>query len=272
LLLAIVFAWWGAKVRREARIDDAVRLVAHSPGWWPSDDYNPIAVVRAVNALHAMGKDDAIHALRRFAKKYPSAGGPDDRHEALRLVLPLLFDRENPEDRFPEKSPDRDKWYPHLGTTEWFFFSMSVRVMDGIPFNRTGTMGFGGGMEDFSYAIDWAEKSGRFRVTPLIPVDDPFAAADREMIDLARISDGSEKVAHLTRNIREQVFNAVAHLLPAEEKGKFRYHDNWHAGEFKRSYRDLADDENWAALKALCEPLKIHWNPQQQAYLARSRL
>src|SRR5262245_60137727 len=122
-LCAVAFAWWGAKLRRESRINEAVRLIAASPGWWPSEDYNPISVVRAVNALYALGKAEAIIALRRFAKEYPSNGGPDDRHEALRIVIPLLVDRENPEDRFPDMSPDVDKWYTHLGTTEWGYFA-----------------------------------------------------------------------------------------------------------------------------------------------------
>lgn len=271
LLLAIAFAWWGARVRREARIDDAVRLIAQSPGWWPGEDYNPIAVVRAVNALHALGKQDAISALRRFAHEYPSNGDPDDRHEALRLVLPLLFDRENPEDRFPESAPDRDSWRTHLGTTEWLFFSTSVRVMDDIPFNRNGMMFFSGEMDDFSYAIDWAEKSGRFRTTPLMPADDPFAAAEREMIDLARINGGSEIDSRLARSIREQVFNAVVHLLPPQDKGNYRYGDNWDGSELSESFRDLADDEIWAALKKLCAPLKIRWSSERQAYIGTKR-
>jgi hypothetical protein len=100
-LLAIGFAWWGAKLRKEARLKEAVRLVAASPGWFPSDGYDPIALVRAVNALHALGKEDAIEALHCFARECPSNWGPEDRHEALRLIIPLLFDRLDPEDRFP---------------------------------------------------------------------------------------------------------------------------------------------------------------------------
>ena len=116
------------------------------------------------------------------------------------------------------------------------------------------------------------EKSGRFRVEPLIPVDDPFTAAERVMIVLTRLNGGADRASHLARDIREQVFNSVIQLLPAEDTGKFRYLDNWDGAERSETYRDLSSDENWAALKKLCEPLKIRWSPQQQLYVARGDL
>lgn len=115
LLFGVAFAWWGAKLRREARLKEAVRLVAASPGWFPRDDYDPIALVRAVNALHALGKEDAVEALRRFANEYPSNHGPNDSHEALRLIIALLFDRADPEDRFPSASPCNSRRHPGQG-------------------------------------------------------------------------------------------------------------------------------------------------------------
>src|SRR4029079_9114932 len=102
-----------------------------------------------------------MNALRRFAKDYPSTGDPDDRHEALRLVIPLLFDRSDPEDRFPSMFPNdgRPRRY-QFGTTDWPYFSSEICVMDDVPFNRCSIRAFAGSMADFSYAIDWAEKSG----------------------------------------------------------------------------------------------------------------
>ncbi len=272
LLLGVGFAWWGGRLRREAHIKDAVHLIAASPGWFGNDDYDPISLVRAVNAVHALGRSDALVALRRFAKEYPSTGRPDDRHEALRFVIPLLFDRQNPEDRFPEISPDSLPWWPHLGRTDWPYYSTLIRVMDDIPFKRDSINGFGGSMEDFSYAIDWAEKSGRLRAVPLMPADDPFAAADREMIDLARISGGdAEKVSYLTGSIRDQVLRAVVHLLPDDETDKYDPAKNYVDFQWREGYRPLSDDANWEALKKICQPLGIRWSAEEEAYVTTKR-
>ena len=64
-VLAAGLAWYGARLRREARINHAVRLIEAWPEW-EHGEYDPIAVVRAVNALQAIGKTEAIEALRRF--------------------------------------------------------------------------------------------------------------------------------------------------------------------------------------------------------------
>src|SRR5262245_23083709 len=98
LLLGVAFAWWGAKVRRESRIKNAVRLIATSPDIL-GDGYDPIAIVRVVNALQALGKDEAIEALRRFAAQYPGHGGQAFA-KPIKAIIWLLFDRADPEDQF----------------------------------------------------------------------------------------------------------------------------------------------------------------------------
>jgi hypothetical protein len=128
-------------------------------------------------------------------------------------------------------------------------------------------MGFSGAMNDFSYAIDWAQNCGRFRASPLTPDNSPFAAADRLLVNLARteqkpISDD------VSRHIREQVLTTISHLLPPSEIDKYKYMKNWDGSELSASYCSLAKDANWATLRKTGELIGIHWSANQQAYVA----
>jgi hypothetical protein len=214
LVLGVAFAWWGAKLRKEARIKNAVQLISVSPGWWVTDDYDPIAVVRAVNALYGLGRHDAIKALRQFAKENPTDGGPDARLEALRVIIPLLFGRADPEDKFPSARAYDDPGVYRLDQREWPFFTGLIFVEGDIPFHLVPAGGFSGSMGDFSYAIDWAEKSGRFRSSPLMPTDSLFAAADQLVLEIRRLKNDPNsgfwvELPEVKRRIRQQVLTAV---------------------------------------------------------------
>jgi hypothetical protein len=271
--LAVGFSYLGAKVRRESRITKAVRLIEASPGWFRADEYDPIPLIRAVNALQAIGKEDAIEALRRFAKNNSSHGPPDELQEHMRLIIPLLFDRVDPEDRFPSVYASDPPGTPYrLEVREWLTADL-LSVVGDIPFNCSNIAGFSGAMEDFSYAIDWAQRHARFRSTPLRPVDDPFGAADQLLIELRRAANGhggtGEVSVHVKRQIREQVVKAIGHLLPPGESDRFLYSMNWDVrrGDFNESYRAVSEDTNWVNLKEKCEPLGIRWSSDEQAYV-----
>jgi hypothetical protein len=277
LAFAVGFAWYGARLRREARINNAVRLIAASPGWFHADQYDPIALIRAVNTLHTIGKDDALEALTRFAKNNPSHGPPDEPHERMRLIIPLLFGRVDPEDRLPSLfASDLSGTRYRLENREWYT-DYFVTVVRDIPFHRSQGIGFAGAMEDFSYAIDWAKRYARFRTTPLRPADSPFDAADRLILELKWEADRPggrpEQVDGVRRHIREQVAKCVAHLLPPDEADKYLYWRNWdiNRGLVGEDYRDLHRDDNWAALRQACEALNIQWSAQRQAYVATKR-
>ncbi len=105
-------------------------------GW----DFNPVSLIRAVNQLHQLGRNDALVALEQFEKTYSNEGytGP---HQSLGLVMPLLFDRRNPDEKYPRR---KYKWDPsevsesggsvgiELDQDSW---SIMIMVEDGIPFH-----------------------------------------------------------------------------------------------------------------------------------------
>jgi hypothetical protein len=267
LLLGAGLGLWGAKMRREARLTEAIRLITASSSWFPGDGYDPIDLVRAVNALYGLGKTDAIEALRRFAKQYPSNHRPDDRHEALRLIIPLLFERADPEDRYPSESRENDHAAYQLDQKTWPFPSSHICVEDDIPFQRAESIRFSSEMKDFSYAIDWAEKCGRLRASPMTPANSPFDAADRLIDEITKPKDGRVVPydANTDLHIREQVLRAISHLLPAEVAAKYQSVP----GAGPNGWHNLAHDDHWETLKNECG--RTRWNVERQAYVATDR-
>jgi hypothetical protein len=274
VVIAAGLAWWSAKLRREARINNAVRLIASSPSYLGSDqDFDQIGIVRAVNALHALGKADALDAMRRYTKQYPVVLNSSDdeiwletsrRYQSLRTIIPLLFDRRDPEDRYPIHGADIDAFQlPSVSfddrIDDWRWLAERFIVESDIPFQRSSLRGYDDS-SDLTYVINWAEQFGRLRESPLRPTDNPFEAADRVV---AIHKDFVDKEC-----VRYQVFLAITHLLPESEGKKFDLRE-WDRGGHPLS---LSDDANWVYLKEVCRPLGIRWNDQKQVYETTKRL
>lgn len=99
LLAAAGLAVWRYQANRGIARERAMESLLSVPD--PiGKDYNSVDPVRAVNLLHSLGRSDALIVLREFSKKYPNEGHSSP-HQALDLVVPLVFDRLNPDDKFP---------------------------------------------------------------------------------------------------------------------------------------------------------------------------
>lgn len=271
-VLAAGFAWYGARLRREARIDNAVRLVAASPTRIYSVEPDQIAIVRAVNALQALGKRDAIEALRRFEKHcdipFDASTFEEDNviresYQALRPIIPLLFERDDPTKPYPiEARGDKKGTYRYPsgrwdeGWDEWRVFPLYYVVEGDIPFQTAPARGTGVHDANFTHVINWAEEHGRLRTRPLRPTDNPFEAADRAL--------ETHKAECDQEFVRDQVFRAIAHLLPPEERDRYDYDK---AGSRER-WRNLDDDNQWEYLKDVIGRMKIRWSPERQTYVA----
>ena len=254
LLCGVTAAWWSTRVRRQEREDRAIQLLRAAPNELGEPDFNPIALVRAVNHLHAMGKDDAIKAMRRFAKENPDDGSPLSPHQSLELVARLLFDRNDPEDRYPAAfafdPPGSFRWSTEQWTT-W------LAVEEDIPFHRVPLGGFSGQSADCTYLMQWAEHHARLRGAPLRPSDFPLRVADAL---LKRLEDDSELTVEnrpwISRHVREQALRSIAQLLPRDEQDESKWH--------------LHEDAEWNRLKARTDLLRIRWSEQRQEYTTTS--
>lgn len=241
-VFALGFSWWGIRVRKQSRIDHAFRLIKATSNW-ENGIGDPTTLVRAVNCLHLLGKNEAIEVLRKYA-----AQNPDDGTQAptpLRFILPLLFDRADPEDQ--------------LAFRDWRYFPEFCYVAGDIPFyhhsdHKSGTWPFQTTIAD---DIELAEMRGRLRSTPLRPVDNPF-----DQVDL--LLDGPLGTSYFapTRRVnkqflRAQAYRAVATLIPHQQAGT----ESW----------PFEYDVEWLRLKEYCRPLGIRWSEEHQAYVSSNR-
>jgi hypothetical protein len=251
---ALVFAWFRQRMEREERIEKAVALLAKAPSQY-SLVYDPIALVRAVNALQGLGKEDAIAALRRFAARYPSFGDPHSPHMSLTLVMPLLFERIDPEDEYPSL------WI--TARADWQGF---LSIYDDIPFRR-GHVSLMGQEGDKIDLIDWADTHGRLRATPLRPGDDPFQAAekaieswtaqheiDRSPTKIISPVEEAQKKEFAAKTMRVEGLGCVAPLLGIAPD--------------KLPYLGSRNDAEWSRLKAECRRLGVRWSEDKQEYVA----
>jgi hypothetical protein len=251
LVAAIGVGWWSERIRRQQRIAEAVRLLAQSPnpyGW----NHDPIALVRAVNSLRSLGKRDAIAALRQFVAQQPNDSTPDAPHQALVLVVPLLFERCNPEDKYPRPTTffrnDSD-YEADLGS--WPF---RLAIQNDIPYQNVVIGIYTGAESDKSYLIKWAAAHGRLRGSPLRPGDDPLSAADQLIHQLHSRSNDAETGSFVVKSVRRQAVTCIAGLIginaPTVES------------------LQLDDDDLWKKLKQDCIGLGIRWSEQKQQYVA----
>lgn len=250
LLVACCLAVWNWHSQRDTNRQAAIAAMVAAPdplGW----DYDPASLIRAVNAFHSLGRSDALIALKEFEAKYPNEGYSCP-HQFLELVMPLLFDRRNPDDKYP--SPKN--WFDpsegiELTKDSWRYW---IAIEDGVPFHTVIIGGTSGAPGTQSYLIEWADKHARLRESPMVP-GDLFAAAEKVMVKLAEEQDNDDSTDWTNRHIRMQVYRAVRHLLNvSEDDDEFAPYD----------------DERWKTFRERCEALKIRWNEQTQAFTSNA--
>lgn len=239
LAFALGLGWWAQVVRREQRQTEALRLLAECPDPL-AFGYHPVAIIRAVNYLHSLGNKEALAVLHRAEMRSSSSY----EHQTLKVVIPLLFDRRSPGDKFPARGSGKGEYVLALDEWKW------IEVEQGIPF-QTQTFDFiDPNPSSNAYLVRWAEKEGRFRMLPLRPVDDPFAAANRVMDRLGPDSYNYDAVM-----IQGQIYEVLTPLLSASEIGTSSPM-GW-------------IDPQWERLHKNCLNRGIHWSEREQNYAFR---
>ena len=176
-----------AQSRTDSTLAHARQLICETPS--PFDFPDALAVIRVVNCLHSLGKEQAIALLREIAPEDRRGGivcDPESTEYAEALakhgdslwdakrvctIVPLLFDVE------PGGTPPPEDWYDK-GKWQWPYWCGAFVVEDGIPFNTSGEWDLGGSLSTTLPLVDWAAAHGKLRETPLVPHGDPLAAAD----------------------------------------------------------------------------------------------
>ena len=160
----------------QARLDHARQLIRQTPS--PFESPNPLAVIRVVNCLHSLGRQQAIALLRQIAPEERSTvHDPEDTEEAAEVakyedslwdaqsvstIVPLLFEVEQGGVLPPAVWYDKDK-------RQWTIGCGVLVVQDGIPFNACDVWQLEGSLGTTLPLVDWAAAHGKLRETPSIP-------------------------------------------------------------------------------------------------------
>ena len=167
----------------QAELDHARQLIRETP--CPGEQHNPVRVIRSVNCLHSLGKQQAISLLLEVASREegPIVIDPEGELDSVPVqvleshdkrvctIVPLLFD-------VPEEgTPPPDAWFCRE-TKKWLGAAGTQVIQGGIPFNISGEWTSGGRRYATRPLVEWAAKHGRLRTERLQPQDDPLQAAD----------------------------------------------------------------------------------------------
>jgi hypothetical protein len=227
--------------------------------------FNPVMLVRAVNHLRALGKDKAIAELRKFlkiarwsisnAERDPVNIDTSDK-QCVFLIVRLLFEPAKPGETLPRMRIGA--MFPHppdLDKALWPLFPLVVQ--DDIPFILIEGVNLDGLAEGPSAHVDWAEKHCKLRARPLHPSNDPLGAVDNLMAlpQTARLTAGFSGDRGV---LRRQGWRMIKDLTQQPE-GRFDF----------LPYPGYDANTDWAQRKKIAAKLKIAWDDERQAYVAR---
>lgn len=216
-----------------ARVDPAfwesVRIIHRSPK--VPDDFDPVNLIRAVNALQAMGEERAFESMRAYYKLCGDAGCQQwlalDRERIIWIARLLYLPREgNPSISRPALGAANVVAAP--GSLIDQFFPLALQ--DDVPFCLVSSFVLNGVPEDPLDYITRCRKEGQFREVPLRPTADPISAADS--LSNTAITNGLKVSLFVTRGgdvcldqvrtlVRGQALAAARIKTTAERKNLF---------------------------------------------------
>ncbi len=198
-------------------------------------EFNPAALIRAVNYLRTLGKDEAIKALEEYLEECADRSPcqlrwPRDPKnidygdpESTFLIVRLLFEPDDPATTLPRMMIGAPVPTQPEGLDLPLF---PLAVESGIPFLLVSGYALAGHPEHPRKHLEWARKSGRLRSEAILPTGDPWEAAQALKKKLPGGPEG-EQYEYL---LRSQVFKALWDVSPAELRTVWNpWNDDWEA-------------------------------------------
>lgn len=230
----------------------------------PGGVRNPIPLVRAVNALLPLGKNDAMSLLRTYCDFFEAKGDypPSGASARAMHVARLLF--VNKDGTGITRAPAIGSFLVEIpqDSREWPLFPLAVS--GDIPFEVAMGVMLMGVAESARGYLDYLDDCCDLRPSPLRPADNPCLAADELLaseawkeIRFQGEEEGrkwSQSEHWLAAIVRRQALCAVAHIYePMEDiQASLSYHGHY----------------AWADhLKRVAE-LKPRWDVEQQKYVS----
>ncbi len=230
-----------------------LELINRASGW-PFKNPDGVMLVQAVNALQRLGKDRALATLEQYVKLTREVGYYEsrDRSEIVFWIMHVLFEPIRTDERIPppaiavflvhRESPQAANW-PHD----------PLSIIGDVPFMVGIRIGMGGMPESPEDRLAWVRRFCVLRDQPLQPSVNPILAAQTllESRQFQLLDEYDRREA--TSAIRSQAL-AMAPSVPLP----FPAH--------KRDAREA--DRQWAALVAAAQGHAIHWDNEQERFVA----
>jgi len=232
-----------------AKLSPELELINSASGW-PFRNPDSVDLIRAVNALQRLGKNEALNTLDRYVELTNSFDYWQD-HEIVFWIMRVLFEPVRLDDRIPRPMiavylVDRDS----AEGANWPLNPMAL--VDDVPF-MIGHRIFSGGMPEHpSSHIQWARKHGVMRDEPLRPTVSPLLAAESILASpqSQRLDEYARKQAE--QIVREHAYKMVDDLLPLSPP---------------RRFDDAVDEAYWRAQVETSAAAQITWDAKQERFI-----
>jgi hypothetical protein len=233
----------------EEQLRSLLRLIDGVPSYNAGWSYDPLPVIRVVNALQPLGKEKALAALAeylRVASHYTGSG-----REGVFLVLRVLFDVPADPGHMPDMhvgapdppGPKDPKRLPHF----------PLLLLDDVPLLLVSGYVIGGFPEQSGTHLHYFREKGHLREKPLTPGNKPLALLDRFVKSAGWLyGDDLASAKMLVANQILRLIDSV-YRLQVDVDG-LRLSDA------------EALDARWASIGAEVAKLDIRWNPATQRY------
>jgi hypothetical protein len=228
-----------------------LRLIDRLPSYNAGHSYDPLPVIRVVNALQPLGKDRALAVISEYLRVAPFFHSP--ARQGLFLVMRVLFEVPSETGQMPRMyvggpippAPEDLKQLPRF----------PVLVVDDIPLLLVSGYILAGWPEPAERHVDYFRANGRLRAGPLVPTNTPLSSFDQyaKTYEAAYGEEPDERHQVMIINQLLRLVDSV-YRLKADRFG-YRF--------------GLEDDVEgrWQRLRAEVTKLGICWNAAQQRYV-----
>jgi hypothetical protein len=238
------------KVFPEEELRSLLPLLDQIPSYNAGFHFDPLAVIRAANALQPLGKERALTAIAeylRVALHFQETG-----REGAFLVLRVLFDVPLVPGHMPHMcvgapspaAPKEPKRLPHF----------PLLLLDDVPLLLVAGYELEGVPQSARRHLEYFRTKGRLRDKPLTPANNPLRLLDR-FVETAGWLYPSEGWLSGKALICNQLLRLIDSVYRRERDARgllFPLHGNL--------------DEQWKALVAEVTKLDIHWSAEKARY------
>ena len=233
----------------EAELLPLLRLIDQAPSYGLGYHYDPLAVIRIVNALQPLGKEKALTAIDeylRVATHFHSAA-----REGLFLVLRVLFEVPTDPGYMPKMGVGEEM--PSQPADAKRIPRFPILLEDDIPLLLVRGYNLGGEPERAERHVAYFRAKGTLRERRLTPANTPLGLLGRFTKTTGQLYDDTA-----LSDCKLLIANQLLHLL-----------DSVYRREEERGLRFQPGngfDNRWKTVMAEVEKLDIRWSAEKGRY------